>query len=70
MACDLCNKVTTGLNDLLSCYHKSGVKMVCNSCLEKINGKNLYYRSTVATRLMNRYLSRNKKRKSQKWIGD
>lgn len=39
MACDICGKTGTGLNDLLPVYQSDGIKAVCPVCEKVLNAR-------------------------------
>lgn len=39
MACDICGKIGTTLNDLRPIYQTEEIKSICPDCEEAVNGK-------------------------------
>lgn len=57
MACDICGKTGTRLNDLLSCYRSPGIVDICESCESAVN-KRLWALRAISQRWMQRRLRR------------
>lgn len=65
MACDICGKTGTRLNDLLSCYRSPGIVDICDSCESAVN-KRLWVLRGITQRWIERKLRQHMQRRAGK----
>jgi hypothetical protein len=69
MACDICGKKGTTLNDLLSAYQTENIKAICPDCeivVNRKNGKLLEMVLKIKSTLMRRFINERKQQAAAK----